>query len=141
LSAIDTTGTHRKGTALTLLVGTFIVGMLAGGAIDRMLLMHQRRMLPRHGMRFAAEHVLSRLDRELQLSEPQEHQIRKILRRREQSIQRLWSNVQPNVRSEIDQANVEIERVLTPEQRPRYKVIVERWRRRARGFVGPPPRS
>lgn len=128
----------RRWVALLLLMATFLAGMVAGGAVDRLILFKQRRVLPRHGMRFVSEHVLRRLDRELDLTEQQKRQVKEILERREHSVERLWTGMQPLVRQEIDRANLEIERVLTPEQRPRYRKLVDRWRARARGFISPP---
>ena len=87
------------------------------------------------GMRFMADRVLKRLDRELDLSDDQRNQIGKILTARTKRIETLWGNVGPQVRREIDATNTEIERVLNPDQRAKFQKLKMRFHRRPH----PPP--
>jgi Spy/CpxP family protein refolding chaperone len=99
LSATRTTVVAALALALT-----FGGGFLAGAFVHRAIVMGIHRPGP------AATHMLLRhLDMRLDLTAAQRKQIEEILDRRH-----------GRMRAEIDAANAEIERVLTPEQRARF---------------------
>lgn len=103
--------------AVLLLIATFVAGIILGFAADHYLMMH-----PRAGQHTAA-FIVRRLDRRLDLSDQQEATITKIVERHQNRIAGVWKNVGPQIRTEIDQTNVEIETVLTPEQRLKFQEV------------------
>lgn len=94
--------------AVLVLAVTFVSGVVVGIGVGR--IGHFARG-PRGPMpRFAAHMVLNRLDDHLDLTDAQEAQIREIFNRRHGRIMQ-----------EIATTNAEIERVLTPQQREKFK--------------------
>jgi Spy/CpxP family protein refolding chaperone len=122
--------------AALLLMLTFVAGALAGVATDRLALVRQHRMLPRGGLHFSSGRIAARLDRELNLSDPQRAQVERILEERRKTIDALWMRVQPDVRAEIARGDAEIEAILTPEQREKFVEIRDRWKQRSQRFSG-----
>jgi hypothetical protein len=122
--------------ALILLLATLVCGVILGAAIDRLILFRQHRLLPRAGMRFATSHILQRLDRELDLRPDQKKKVQEILDRRRASIEGIWSGIQPRVRQQIEATNSEIDAVLTPAQRVRFRELRSHWENHARRPVG-----
>lgn len=118
--------------AIFLLVVCFGVGFLAGMVFDRAMLIHQSRMLPRGGIEFVTRHLAHRLDRQLDLTEEQEAQVRAILERRKQKIFAEWDGLQARLHREIEEAHREISEILTPEQRARFDRMRRRWKNRTR---------
>ena len=99
--------------ATLALVVMFVAGFVTGVVTDR-LLRHGGRpdRLPRMG----AHAMLQGLDRHLDLTDQQEEAIRKILESRHE-------HMSTAMRTEIEQTNAEIERVLTPAQREKFKEL------------------
>lgn len=83
----------------------FVAGFCAGVFADRIV--HHLR--GPHPPRFASRMMIERLDRHLDLTDPQRAKIKEIIERHHRSIG-----------AEIEAANAEIERVLTPEQRRKF---------------------
>lgn len=111
--------------AALALVITFVVGALVGIAGDRVLLM-RRGGMPHYP---PAQMIVRHLDRRLHLNDSQRALITEIVQRHEQKIRGLWSGVRPAVRNEIEAANSEIDRVLTPGQRAEFAKMKMRLRR------------
>ena len=88
--------------AALVLVLTFGAGFMAGAFAHR-------AMLFRHGPEPAMRMMIHHLDMRLDLTDAQRAEIEKILARHHEALV-----------TELDKANVEIERVLTPEQRARF---------------------
>lgn len=136
MSPLDVTPEKKTRTvAVALLLLTFVVGLAGGVVADRLLLLHQHRVLPSHGLKFVASRVLRHLDRELDLTAQQEAQISTILEKRQRTIEATWQKIQPQVRQQIDETDREIERALTPEQQKKFRVLRDRWRQHARAFM------
>ena len=110
-------------TAVVVVIAAFIAGLLVGIAGDRLYLFRTGRFFPRRGSEFAARHIVAKLDRDLNLNEAQEKQIEHILESHHAKIDAAWNAARPQVRQEIDATNNEIERVLTPEQLPKFKEL------------------
>ncbi|HEX7418844.1 MAG TPA: hypothetical protein VF505_03090 [Thermoanaerobaculia bacterium] len=97
--------------AALVVVVTFFVGAVVGAfAVHAWLL---RGGLPQHSAQF----ITRRLDRRLHFNDQQRLQVIEIVDRHERRIAIIWTNVRPAVHQEIEAANVEIDHVLTPEQR------------------------
>lgn len=106
-----------KATAVVVVIVAFVAGLLVGVAGDRFYL---RRLFPHRVVEFAARHIVDRFDRELHLSPQQRVEIQGILDRHRVRMQSIMSSVRPQMRQEIEAANAEIEKVLTPEQRAEF---------------------
>ncbi len=118
MSAIDPQPVRAgrpKLLAAIVLLATLVAGVLLGIVADRAFLRRgPHRMPPR-----AADFLVSRLDEKLDLSTQQEQQIREIIKKRHSRMEVMWSDAH----REIEQANREIESVLTPEQRPEFQKL------------------
>jgi hypothetical protein len=118
-------------TAVVVVIVAFAAGLLVGIAGDRVYLWRSQQIVPRRGAsQFAAKHIVDRLDRDLHLSASQRAEVQKIVEQHRVRIDSVWNNVRPQVRVEIDAASSEIERVLTPEQRTKYRELREKSDRR-----------
>lgn len=126
-----------KATAAVVVIVAFIAGFIAGVAGDRFYLIGTRQFFPRRVMEFEARHVVDHLDSQLHLNPQQRVQIEGIIERHRARMQSIMSGVRPQMRQEIDSANAEIEKVLTPEQRTQFEKT--RMRMRPRRGMGPPP--
>lgn len=102
--------------AIAVLVLTFSAGMAAGVFGAHMMIL---RGGP--GAERFPHALVNRLDRRLDLTDAQRAQVEAIVKRRHQRIDGIWDAARPQVRAEIDGANEEIARVLTPEQRARFE--------------------
>lgn len=103
--------------ATLALVVTFIAGFVTGIAAVRVF--HRGGRVPP----IVEQTLLNRLDRQLDLTDRQRAEIRKIIVQRHDRIERMWANVRPQMRAEIERTNAEIERVLTPEQREKFQAL------------------
>jgi hypothetical protein len=108
---------------VVVVIAAFITGLLVGIAGDRLYLFRTGRFFPRRGGEFAAQHIVAKLDRDLHLNASQKTEIERILESHHKKIDAAWNAVRPQVRQEIDATNNEIERVLTPEQLPKFKEL------------------
>ncbi|MEO6259621.1 MAG: hypothetical protein ABIP63_04695 [Thermoanaerobaculia bacterium] len=112
-----------RATALVVVVVAFVAGLLVGVAGDHAYLLHRRQLSPRRGMEGMTERLLDRLDHELALTPQQRDQVHRIVETHHRKIEALTGGVRPQIRQELEQANREIEAVLNPEQRVKYKAI------------------
>jgi Spy/CpxP family protein refolding chaperone len=112
--------------AILVIAVTFIAGVAVG--VFGAFMMHRRGgdRIPR----FASHAMVNRLDRHLDLTDEQHEKIAAIIERHHERINSMWKEVRPQVEKELDQANAEIEKVLTPEQREKFQKV--------RMHVGPP---
>jgi len=93
--------------AVLVLMLTFASGLIVGVVVGRVGVMRSMRgPMPE----FAAHMLMHRLDRQLDLSETQEKEIRAIFEKRH-----------ARMRGEIEETNAEIEKVLTPAQREKFR--------------------
>lgn len=94
--------------AVLVLAVTFVSGVVVGIGVGRLghFPRDSRGAMPP----FAAHMILARLDHHLDLTDAQEAQIREIFDRRHSRMM-----------EEIATTNAEIERVLTPQQREKFK--------------------
>ena len=116
--------------AVIALAVTFVAGAAVGVVADRIL--HRRGPMPE----FATQALVRRLDRHLDLTDTQEKKVAAIIERHHTNISSLFTAVRPRVREEIEQANREIEQVLTPEQRAEFQKMKMRLHLGERGGRG-----
>lgn len=102
--------------AVLVVVLTFTAGVMVGVFASHMMILRGG-----HGASFFPEKALvHRLDRRLDLTDAQRAQVEQIIRKRHARIDGLWTGLRPRMRAEVDQANAEISRILTPEQRAKF---------------------
>lgn len=123
MSVSETAPPSRKGSttllaAVALLV-TFIAGLLVGAVGARFFFGRRTYRLPPP----AAQFMMKRLDRTLDLTPQQEVEITRILQKHHQRTGAVLSGVRPQIRREVEQTNAEIQGVLTPEQRTKFEGI------------------
>lgn len=115
-----------KTKAAFIVVIAFVAGLFVGVAGDRFVLFRSGQFFHRRGAESATRRLLTHLDRELKLTPEQRTQIDHIMNQHRVRIDAAWSNVRPQMRREIDAANIEIEKMLTPEQQAKFKTMRER---------------
>ena len=129
--------------AILLVAVAFVAGALIGFAGGRVYSMFHGPLRGR-GPDFMRGRIVSHLHRELNLSEQQHDQIAQIMDRHHKRMQEISAGIRPQMRQELDAANREIEALLTPEQREKFKKMRIRMdhmprRGRVRGGGPPPP--
>jgi Spy/CpxP family protein refolding chaperone len=116
--------------ALFVVALAFIAGGVVGFAADRFML---RRGFAHGGPpQFSTRSIVRHLDRELDLTPDQKAKVEEIVKRRHEHIDSVWTNIHAQIRTEIDGANAEIEKILTPEQRVKFDRMKMRMRSRSR---------
>lgn len=108
-------GTKTTVVAMLVLALTFGAGVIAGAAAHH-LVSHRDGQIPP----FALQVIVNRLDRQLDLTDAQRRQVDAIVRKHHANINHAWSDVRPRVRRELEAANDEIVKVLTPAQRKKF---------------------
>lgn len=109
--------TNTRLLAAVVLLVTFVAGALVGAFAVHAWLLHGG--LPKH----SAEFITNRLDRRLHFDSRQRAQVMAIVDRHQHRIGMIWAGVRPAVHQEIEAANVEIDRLLTPAQRVEFHKI------------------
>jgi Spy/CpxP family protein refolding chaperone len=139
-----------RAQGITLLLVTFVVGALAGVALERVRAVRQPMPDPAIGMAppFAQEY-LPRMFNELDLTREQHQQIMQILQSRRPHTDSIMNAMLPRLRAVTDSVRMEILAVLTPEQATRLDSLMLEMRPRRgkmrggppgrRGMGGPPP--
>jgi hypothetical protein len=108
--------TNTRVLAAVALLITFLVGATLGIVGDRIFIaIHPPRRTP--------EMIVRHLTFMLRLSDQQRAQVTDIVRRHQQRIAAIQSTTRPAIQQELEQANNEIERILTPEQRRKFERI------------------
>jgi hypothetical protein len=104
-------------TAVVVVIVAFLAGALAGIVGDRVYIF--RHGPPRPGKNVASR-IVAHLDKELQLTPTQHAAVATIVEQHRQRMDAIVDGVRPQMEKEIDNANGEIERVLTPEQKTKF---------------------
>lgn len=108
------TVSSNKVLAAVALVITFVVGAVLGVVGDRIwVMLHPPR-------RPSPEMIVRHLTYRLRLSDQQRAQVTEIIARHQQRIAAVTAGTRPAVQQELEQANREIEQILTPEQRQTF---------------------
>jgi len=132
---ISSSRSQTRTIALVTVALAFIAGLLIGAVGDRVYLFRNRERGGMHGPHMT-QRIVEHLDRELQLSAQQRDEVTRILNTRRDHIAAIAAAVRPQVRREIDEANAEIEKLLTPEQRGKFeKMRMRMLPRRDHGFA------
>ncbi|HTL04343.1 MAG TPA: periplasmic heavy metal sensor [Gemmatimonadales bacterium] len=99
----------RSGAAL-LLIGTFVIGALLGGALTAMA-DHRAHKRPSY---------VDRLATDLGLSQAQKDSVQAVLERHQPAMDSLWQLIRPQFQSERQLIRNEISTLLSDEQKTRY---------------------
>ena len=103
--------------AIVVVLLTFIAGVMVGVFASHMIILRGA-----HGAAlFPTKAMVNRLDRRLDLTDAQRAQVEQIIRRSHARIDGIWDDVHPRIHAELEQANKEISRILTPEQRAKFE--------------------
>ena len=111
---------NSKALAAVTIVVAFCIGLLIGATGVWFWVFHH------HGGRlpFVADmrerRILQHLDHELDLTPQQHDAVARIIHEHGRRIDALLGGLQPQIRREIEQGNVEVERLLTPEQKAKF---------------------
>jgi len=119
---------RRIFAAAALLLFTFGAGIIVGIAGDRIALLHDYRVIPRGHARFVSNKVLRVLTRKLDLTPEQQVQVRSILQRHSDAIEKAAASVEPVIHQELKAAHIEIEQVLNPQQKALLRKMHARWK-------------
>lgn len=117
--------TKSRVGALMLLVATFVLGGLLGGALTSFA----ERKNHGPGRRGPRPTYVERLSQDLGLSPEQRDSIQSILDRHQPVMDSLWTEIRqkfPQLESQRVTVRQEVQAVLTPEQQAKYAAIVQR---------------
>jgi hypothetical protein len=118
--------------AALVVVLTFGAGIVIGVIGDRIYLLRHERVIPRGGIELLGKHLIKRLDRSLDLTDAQQAQIEAIIEQRTRRMLASSDALHRAIYEEFTATHSEIEKVLTPEQREKFKRMQERWHGRRR---------
>lgn len=107
--------------AVVTVVIAFIAGLLIGVVGDRLYVFRNRERVGMRGAHFMTQRIVAHLDSELHLTSQQRDEVTRILNTRRDHIAAINGAVRPQIRREIEEANAEIEKLLTPEQRVEFE--------------------
>ena len=125
--------TSPRTTAALLIAGALLGGIVVGAAGDRAYLLWQHRIMPSHRtMQNVSQRIVNHLDNELHFTAGQRTEVQQIIDRHRQRIEAIWASVRPQARQEIDATNAEIERILTAEQRTKFRTLQMKMQQRDR---------
>jgi len=117
--------TRSRFGALMLLVATFVLGGLLGGALTSFA----ERKSHEPGKRRPRPTYVERLSQDLGLSQEQRDSIQNILDRHQPVMDSLWTEIRskfPQLEAQRVAVRQEVQSVLTPEQQAKYAAIVQR---------------
>jgi len=120
-------------------IAVFIGGLLVGIAGDRYYMFHRWREGFRRppSAQSMTRRIVDHLDRELHFNPQQRDAVQTIIDQHHVRIDAVMTGVQPQIRKELDAANAEIEKVLTPQQQEQFKKMRMRTGARRHGFAPP----
>jgi hypothetical protein len=111
-----------KALAITTIVVSLAVGFVIGVVATHLWMFHRGPRHPRFGP-FGTTSIVNRLDRDLHFTSPQREAVTRIVEARGDRIDALLGGTHDQVRREIDQANAEINKLLTPEQQAKFEKV------------------
>lgn len=126
----------KRSVALISVVAVFIVGV-AIGIVSTHLFYAQRFRPPDGPPGLVGRHFVDRLEGHLDLTANQRRQIDAILERTHGEAELLRHEMQPRLEHLFETTGTEIEAILTPEQREKFRQLRESQRGRMDRFLGP----
>jgi hypothetical protein len=110
-------------------VALVALGAVGGITVDRLHIRGRHGEMARLHQRLR-EDPMAVIDRELELTAEQRTRISAILARRQESINGVWHELHPRIRSTIDSTMSEIAALLDSAQTARFRGLMERIHRR-----------
>jgi len=111
---------NRSGLGpMALLLGSFVLGGLAGGTATMLVDHHSHKKGQRPSF-------VERLTADLSLSTGQADSIQSVLDRHQPAMDSLWQKMRPQFEAERQAIRTEITALLTPEQQAKYAALVQR---------------
>ena len=108
--------TRSRLGAAGLLIATFVLGALVGGAATS--------LADREGHRTRSSHprpsYVERIGAELGMSDAQQDSVRAVLDRHQPAMDSLWESIRPQFQSERQAIRTQINALLTSEQQAKY---------------------
>lgn len=126
----------RRSVALLSVVAVFIVGV-AIGIVSTHLFYAQQFRRPGGPPGLMGRTFVDRLEGHLDLTADQRRQIDAILERSHAKAESLRHEMQPRLEQLFETTGAEIEAILTPEQREKFRQLRESQRGRMDRFLGP----
>ncbi len=118
--------TKSRFGAMALLVATFVLGGLLGGALTSLA---ERRSHDRGRERRPRPSYVERLSQDLDLTPDQREKIQAALDRHQPRMDSLWAQIRqqfPQLENQRVAVRQEVLSLLTPEQQARYTAIIQR---------------
>jgi hypothetical protein len=106
--------------AAVVVVVSLLTGVVVGIAVDRRVLIHRGPFMAGH-TRWHSPIVPGRLEHELGLTPSQSAAVDSVMRHRMAQRDSLMAHTFPVMRALLDSTRVDIERVLTPDQRSKFE--------------------
>jgi hypothetical protein len=128
VSVSDPIAPRKRSTVTAIAVITVVAAFLAGALVgvlgDHLYMMrHRRGPLKEAAAHFMATRIAARLDHELSLTPTQHDAVLRIIEAHHKRMGEIFDNVRPQMRQEVDKGNAEIEQVLDPTQREKFKKL------------------
>ena len=108
--------------AILAAISLLVIGGAVGVTLDRVWLMRTGEAAP--GPADAQTEMVEALQAELALTPAQANEVGAILERYQGQVTHTWETVRPNLRAAMDSVGSEIEAVLAPEQRERFRTWI-----------------
>ncbi len=126
--------------AAVVVVVSLLTGVVVGIAVDRRVLVHRGPFMVSRG-HWHGPIVPGRLEHELGLTPSQSAAVDSVMRHRMAERDSLMAHTFPVMRALLDSTRIDIERVLTPEQRAKFEKmrLHDGGMGSSRGMMGPPP--
>ncbi|MBT1073466.1 hypothetical protein [Pelotalea chapellei] len=110
----------------------FALGAASGAIVTHMV--HRARMesFIKGGPEAKEEVIVSKLTRKLDLDSRQQEQVRAIIHENHRAMQQIRKQYHPQIQAILEQGQARIATILTPEQREKFRVIIEERKKRHR---------
>ena len=125
---------RTRSRAALVVLALVLCGVVIGVVGDRLLLLRLHRLMPRGGPGPSTNRIVERLAHDLDLTPVQTAAVAQIVRRHHDRVVGIWGVVRQQVRNDMDQAHHEIDQVLTPAQREKFRRMPHPRRGRFFGF-------
>jgi hypothetical protein len=132
---------RTRSRAALVVLGLVLCGVVIGVVGDRLLLLRLHRLMPRGGPGPSTNRIVERLAHDLDLTPVQTAAVAQIVRRHHDRVVGIWGDVGQQMHKDMDEARREIDQVLTPAQREKFRRLPHPRRGRFLGFGAGPPGS
>ncbi len=114
----------KNGKAILILVGVFLLGVLAGVLGTAKFVQVQMRHFMQGGPEAVGQIIVRRIGHELRLDAPQREKVQAIVTNAAGEIRAARRQIQPQINQTFEKSAAEIRAVLTPGQAQKFDKIV-----------------